>query len=1333
MKKTAVTLLVFILCSSILMSVNLIKICPINASTFLTTWSTYSYDNGIFKNPTGVAVDGNGSVYVADAGNRRVEEFDNNGNFKAEFGNDTSGPQFNWPTGVAIDSSGNVYVSDWGNNSIVKFGVDHTNSSWGSSGTGAGLFGGPLGIAVNSSGYIYVLDSQYGVNARVEVFDNTGNFEAQFSGDSSGPPLYYSYDVAVDGSGNVYVPVYNLTLGVAYVVKFGVDHTNSTWGNFGTGSGQLYNPWDVAVDGLGYLYVTDTYNSRVEKFNSAGFNITEFGSYGTGDGQFRSPQGIAVDGSGNVFVADAANNRIDKFLLPNPLFSFVIGSASPVAGRPFNVTITAADVFGNAVTGYSGTVHFSSSDSLAALPSDYTFQTGDNGEHTFSVTFNATGSQTLNVWDKLAPSIFGSTSWNVLGLTVVNVETDIPPSSDWNYIITVISSTRVAPGTVIENFTLPAGGGNATFSDYNFTDGGVFNITATPKFGYTTAISTQQYDDYSYSVIGDFNATLHLVGNTSMTVTFTSSAMGALAVQSTNSAPPSGVRYSIPPLVPVPVQSTWNVDINNDNKQDLVLGKPMSILVNFTGVTLQSTDSVHVSVIFEGTQYTQTATFTALASDSIVYFPSIVPNTIGNDAITGTYSINSGGTVPLSTTSVTVKNTTAPSLYYAYLSKAGYGTESQTAYSQMVGNSSVFLNATYPVKNLTVGAPYAGIAGAGPGSKKDPFAGMRTDAMAVAQKAQLAMGGSAVGIAIGPNNTGLPDYFTYQGFPGGAGISFGPGCKGVVVLDGYYTAPSHETGHTYGLYYGMPEEYNLYPPNGQNASGVWAQNAQWRTGYDFMGLAPYKTLSLTWVNSVTYSMLFNQTRTIPNDPEILLAGGIIYANGTVDTSTLTWYHLQQGTPDTLIPGSYALQFLDANNNVIGTTSFAASFDVNIDPGISVGQNQIDLSSFGTVHTDAAPFVFATTYPQGTATVQIVNYTSPQGPPVVLTAVPVSKIVDYGTFTKGYFTDGDFNPIDSFECVFTPSTGSNYKMTATNPGTFYYNLKITNNSPTTSFTAKVNIPSDFVLKPPSPGASAVQIDGQLVTYQFSTGLLTVSNIQISQGQTITLTVHLDYSLKFQYGGPQPYTSTSQTTFAKGYALSATVNSVQLAPVTVAAIGKKVTAIGGFLIDTNGFPKGGLTVAATNSSGTTVGTSTSTSDGFYFITLPAAGTYKVKITNTLITPVGPVSNIKVVLNQFLEQDFNNLNPADPAITGFVKDGYSNGVSGVQVQLLNGKDSPVATTTTNLGGYYVFRFYQPGQYTVQISFPTGYSATTTSTTIYIKQFQTATINFSLKRNNP
>ncbi|HEY3322841.1 MAG TPA: kelch repeat-containing protein [Planctomycetota bacterium] len=90
---------------------------------------------------------------------------------------------------------------------------------------------------------------------------------------------------------------------------------------------------------------------------------------------------------------------------------FVSGFPSPkTAGELGNVTVTAKDLFDNLLTGYTGTIHFTSTDGQAELPADYTFVSGDNGVHSFSVTLKIAGSQSITATDIVLGTIPGTQS-----------------------------------------------------------------------------------------------------------------------------------------------------------------------------------------------------------------------------------------------------------------------------------------------------------------------------------------------------------------------------------------------------------------------------------------------------------------------------------------------------------------------------------------------------------------------------------------------------------------------------------------------------------------------------------------------------------------------------------------------------------------------------------------------------------------------------------------------------------------------------------------------------------------------------------------------------------
>jgi hypothetical protein len=88
----------------------------------------------------------------------------------------------------------------------------------------------------------------------------------------------------------------------------------------------------------------------------------------------------------------------------------VTGFPATTAGVAHAFTVTARDAFGNVATGYTGTVTFSSSDPLAALPASYTFTAADAGVHTFTATLKRAGTQFIQVSDTLVGSILGAES-----------------------------------------------------------------------------------------------------------------------------------------------------------------------------------------------------------------------------------------------------------------------------------------------------------------------------------------------------------------------------------------------------------------------------------------------------------------------------------------------------------------------------------------------------------------------------------------------------------------------------------------------------------------------------------------------------------------------------------------------------------------------------------------------------------------------------------------------------------------------------------------------------------------------------------------------------------
>src|SRR4029079_13244987 len=120
---------------------------------------------------------------------------------------------------------------------------------------------------------------------------------------------------------------------------------------------------------------------------------------------------------------------------------------STVAFSSFSVTVTAKDQFNNTDTAYTGTAHFTSSDSQAVLPADYTFQAADNGTQTFSsVVLKTGGNQTITATDTVTLTITGTATILVnQDDTTTAVSSSVNPSTFGQSV--TFTATVTGPGT----------------------------------------------------------------------------------------------------------------------------------------------------------------------------------------------------------------------------------------------------------------------------------------------------------------------------------------------------------------------------------------------------------------------------------------------------------------------------------------------------------------------------------------------------------------------------------------------------------------------------------------------------------------------------------------------------------------------------------------------------------------------------------------------------------------------------------------------------------------------------------------------------------------------
>ncbi len=279
-----------------------------------------------FNAPRGIDFAPDGSFYVADSRNHRIQHFDAFGNFInmwGQFGDatftDLPGGILNEPWGVAVGPDGSVYVADTWNHRIQKFTADGTPiMRWGHYGQAedSSAFWGPRGIDVDAQGRVYVSDTG---NKRIVVFDGDGNFITQFGVTGMGAGEFdEAVGVAVDADGVVYVTdTWNQRVQTFMPSEDGLAYFPlNEWEIAGWYGQSLDNKPFIAVDEQGSVFVTDPEGYRILQFTSTGEFVLTWGDFGIGNDAIGLAAAVAVAEDGSIWVTDAGNQRVMKFVLP---------------------------------------------------------------------------------------------------------------------------------------------------------------------------------------------------------------------------------------------------------------------------------------------------------------------------------------------------------------------------------------------------------------------------------------------------------------------------------------------------------------------------------------------------------------------------------------------------------------------------------------------------------------------------------------------------------------------------------------------------------------------------------------------------------------------------------------------------------------------------------------------------------------------------------------------------------------------------------------------------------------------------------------------------------
>jgi len=371
-----------------------------------------------FSSPRAVALNNAGTtLYVADTGNFRVRKIAigsgivstlaGSGSFGIADGNGTSA-SFGVMTGISVDSFENVYVAESATGTIRKIEPDGDVTTFAGSsvccpspldgiGTSARFgYPGPTSIAGG-----FVADPNGHLIRTIDLTTaavGSAGGKAKTNGTSDGTGTFARFNaaarIATVGSKLMIAEGHTIRYGVTEIADRAV--IDSAAGLVGTArqldtSPQTATSWEWSV-------------IRRPNGSTATLSSTTI----------RNPTFTPDVPDMYVFrcqATSASGSSISTVLLNgnDPATTFTVSVFGPItAGDEFVATVAARDPWGNIADGYTGTVHFTSSDATATLPGDYTFLAGEHGTHDFNITLRASGLQSVTVTDTVNGAITGS-------------------------------------------------------------------------------------------------------------------------------------------------------------------------------------------------------------------------------------------------------------------------------------------------------------------------------------------------------------------------------------------------------------------------------------------------------------------------------------------------------------------------------------------------------------------------------------------------------------------------------------------------------------------------------------------------------------------------------------------------------------------------------------------------------------------------------------------------------------------------------------------------------------------------------------------------------------
>jgi gliding motility-associated-like protein len=275
----------------------------------------------------GIFVDAEGSLYVADSRNSRIQKWPPGATIGITVaggnGSGASSDQFNWVSDIFVDETGNLYVTDISNNRVQKwapgssFGV--TVAGGNGQGGNANQFFFPSSLFVDKAGNIFVVDQ---FNYRVQKWAPGATSGVTVAGGNgygdAADQLINPNGLWIDGAGNIFIADAGNNRVQKWPPGASSGITVAGGNGYGSAANQLANPLDVFVDQSGNIYITDNNNHRIQKWAPdalEGETVAGGNGIGVGSDQLHLPQSSFIAGNGELFVSDFGNNRVQKLTI----------------------------------------------------------------------------------------------------------------------------------------------------------------------------------------------------------------------------------------------------------------------------------------------------------------------------------------------------------------------------------------------------------------------------------------------------------------------------------------------------------------------------------------------------------------------------------------------------------------------------------------------------------------------------------------------------------------------------------------------------------------------------------------------------------------------------------------------------------------------------------------------------------------------------------------------------------------------------------------------------------------------------------------------------------